>query len=109
MATNTIVPAQNSYAGDEKFAMEHADESLSASSKTGLDEDEEFSPAEQKRIIRTIDRRLIITCGLMYCISLMDRTNLSAAAIAGMTVELRLSINFRYVGIDLYLDRLILT
>lgn len=61
------------------------------------EEDEEFTPEEQKRIIRRIDRRLIVTCGIMYCISLMDRTNLSAAAIAGMIVELQL-INFRYVS-----------
>merc|ERR1712093_573292 len=45
------------------------------------DIDPEFSPDEQRRIVRRIDRRLIVTCGLMYCISLMDRTNLSNAAI----------------------------
>jgi hypothetical protein len=49
----------------------------------------EFTPAETAAIIRRIDRRLIITVGLMYCISLMDRTNLGAAAIAG-SVELTL-------------------
>lgn len=43
----------------------------------------EFSPAEQKAIIHRIDRRLVVTCGFMYCISLMDRTNTSAAVIAG--------------------------
>ncbi|ETN41584.1 uncharacterized protein HMPREF1541_03520 [Cyphellophora europaea CBS 101466] len=56
----------------------------------GLDEDEEFTPAEQRKIIHRIDRRLISTTGIMYCISLMDRTNLSAAAIAGMLVDLEL-------------------
>ncbi|OAL54136.1 phthalate transporter-like protein [Pyrenochaeta sp. DS3sAY3a] len=50
----------------------------------------EFSPQEQRKIIHRIDRRLVITVGVLYCISLMDRTNLSAAAIAGMTVELKL-------------------
>jgi 3-deoxy-D-arabino-heptulosonate 7-phosphate (DAHP) synthase len=43
----------------------------------------EFTPAEQKKIIHRIDRRLVVTVGVLYCISLMDRTNLSAAAIAG--------------------------
>ncbi|KAK5144408.1 hypothetical protein LTR04_001570 [Oleoguttula sp. CCFEE 6159] len=52
---------------------------------------EEFTPAEQKKIIHRIDRRLVTTVGLMYCISLMDRTNLAAAAIAGMTKELKLN------------------
>jgi hypothetical protein len=43
----------------------------------------EFSRAEEKRIIHRVDRRLVVTVGFMYCISLMDRTNLSAANIAG--------------------------
>jgi hypothetical protein len=42
-----------------------------------------FSEAEQKAIIRRIDRRLVTTLGLLYCASLMDRTNLGSAAIAG--------------------------
>jgi len=33
-----------------------------------------FTPAEQKKIIRRIDRRLVVTLGFMYCVSLMDRT-----------------------------------
>jgi hypothetical protein len=35
-----------------------------------------FTPEEQRKIIRRIDYRLVITLGLMYCVSLMDRTNL---------------------------------
>lgn len=61
------------------------------------DDDFGFTPAEQRRIIRRIDRRLVITVGAMYCVSLMDRTNMSAANIAGMSVELVL-INNRYVS-----------
>ncbi|KAF2839395.1 MFS general substrate transporter [Patellaria atrata CBS 101060] len=57
--------------------------------------DEELTPKEQRALINRIDRRLVTTVGLMYCISLMDRTNLSAANIAGMEVELNL-IDFRY-------------
>lgn len=48
----------------------------------------EFTAAEEKRIKRRIDRRLVTTCGAMYCISLIDRTNLSSAAIAGMDEDL---------------------
>jgi hypothetical protein len=52
--------------------------------KTSPDDyDEEFTPEEQKKIIRRVDLRLVTMTGLAYCISLMDRTNLSAAAIAG--------------------------
>jgi hypothetical protein len=47
----------------------------------------EFSEREQKKIIHRIDRRLVVTVGVLYCISLMDRTNLSAAAIAGFVTD----------------------
>lgn len=42
-----------------------------------------WSAAEQRRILRKVDYRLIPMCGLMYCVSLLDRTNLSNASIAG--------------------------
>ncbi|KAL9947561.1 hypothetical protein D7B24_006452 [Verticillium nonalfalfae] len=58
--------------------------------------DHGFTPEEQRKIIRRVDRRLVVIVGLMYCVSLMDRTNLSAAAIAGMNVELNLIVQNRY-------------
>ncbi|KAI8625616.1 MFS general substrate transporter [Xylariaceae sp. FL1651] len=51
---------------------------------------DEYTPLEAKKIIARIDRRLVTVTGLMYCISVMDRTNLSAAAIAGLIQELQL-------------------
>ena len=42
-----------------------------------------LTPVEQKKAIHKVDRRLTVTLGVLYCISLMDRTNLSAANIAG--------------------------
>ena len=51
---------------------------------------------EKRRINRRIDRRLVTTVGALYCVSLMDRTNLSAAAIAGMLTDLEM-IGNRYV------------
>jgi len=59
-----------------------------------------LSPEEQKRVIRRIDYRLVLTLGFMYCVSLMDRTNLGVAAVAGMNVDLML-IGFRYSIITL--------
>ncbi len=56
-----------------------------------------FTPEEQKKIMRRVDRRLVLTVGAMYCISLMDRTNLGAANIAGMGKDLLL-IGNRYVS-----------
>jgi hypothetical protein len=43
----------------------------------------EYSLKEQKRILRKVDMRLVSTLGILYCASLMDRTNLGSAAIAG--------------------------
>lgn len=56
-----------------------------------------FSAEEQKKIIRRVDYRLIVTIGLMYCISLVDRVNMGAANLAGMGKELALT-GTRYVG-----------
>ena len=56
-----------------------------------------FTPAEQKKIIRRVDARLVVTCGVMFCFSLMDRSNLGAASIAGMSKDMQL-IEYRYVG-----------
>lgn len=42
-----------------------------------------FTAREQKSIVRRIDIRLVLTLGCLYCISLMDRTNLGAASVAG--------------------------
>ncbi|OHW97753.1 major facilitator superfamily transporter [Colletotrichum incanum] len=87
-------PAQD----PEKAGFEHADEvrSNSLNDSHDIDIDAGFTPEEQRKIIRRIDRRLVVTVGAMYCVSLMDRTNLSAAAIAGMTKELALYLDNRY-------------
>jgi hypothetical protein len=53
---------------------------------TNVSDDERleiFSEAEQKSIIKRIDRQLVTTLGVLYCTSLLDRTNLGSAAIAG--------------------------
>lgn len=50
-----------------------------------------FAPKEQKNIIFRVDCRLVLTLGFLYLISLMDRTNLGAAAIAGYALSQFLS------------------
>jgi hypothetical protein len=74
-------------------------ESVQPSQNDNIDFDEEFTYAEQRKIIHRIDRRLIITTGIIYCVSLMDRSNLPNAAIAGMTLDLDLNVGFRYVSL----------
>jgi MFS family permease len=44
----------------------------------------EFTLAEEKAISRKIDLRLVVLVGFMYCVSLMDRSNLGNAKTAGM-------------------------
>lgn len=66
---------------------------------TSSDEDDPFywfTPEEGRKIKHKIDRRLVLVLGAMYCVSLMDRTNLSNAAIAGMRNELFMIGNNRY-------------
>lgn len=53
---------------------------------------------EHRRLVHRIDRRLIVTTGFMYCVSLMDRTNIGAANIAGMAEDLGLDKGYRYVS-----------
>ncbi|KAI1264397.1 major facilitator superfamily domain-containing protein [Xylariaceae sp. FL1019] len=65
-----------------------------------LSQYEEYDAKEARRIVSRIDRRLVATVGAMYCVSLMDRTNLAAAVIAGMVTELKL-IGNRYSIITL--------
>ncbi|KAK6540014.1 hypothetical protein TWF694_008847 [Orbilia ellipsospora] len=52
----------------------------------------EYDEAEKRAITRRVDRRLVVICGIIYCVSLIDRTNLGAAALAGMTVELKMNV-----------------
>lgn len=56
-----------------------------------------FTEDEERRLIRRIDLRLVPIVGLMYCVSLIDRTNVAAASIAGMMEDLQL-IGNRYVS-----------
>lgn len=85
---------------DLSFA--HFDDPVKPDTKVDLgighvvDEDYGFTPEQQKKIIRRIDRRLVVTVGVMYCVNFMDRTNMSVANIAGMSTDLQLTGN-RYV------------
>lgn len=71
----------------EKHSSPYLTENIDGTSSDGYEC--EFSEREQRKIIHRIDRRLVVTVGVLYCVSLMDRTNLSAAAIAGYVGKLR--------------------
>jgi hypothetical protein len=82
MANNMQTAAyRNDYNIDhEKDIVTHRED---VNSSTHDDYECEFSPTEQRKIIHRVDRRLVLTVGVLYCVSLMDRTNLSSASIAG--------------------------
>ncbi|KAL3481380.1 major facilitator superfamily domain-containing protein [Aspergillus californicus] len=60
------------------------------------DDDEEFSYAEQRKIVHKVDRRLLVVVGLMQAVSFLDRANMSNAAVAGMTADLHMEDGARY-------------
>ncbi|KAI5476832.1 hypothetical protein MNV49_007128 [Pseudohyphozyma bogoriensis] len=58
-------------------------------------------PAFEKATIKKVDRRLLIILGAIYAVSLIDRTNISVARVAGMARDLRLTVGERYSIISL--------
>jgi hypothetical protein len=54
-----------------------------------LDEDPEFSYKEQRKIIHRIDKRLVTMTGVMYCVSLMDRSNLPNVRLTDESMQLQ--------------------
>lgn len=85
---DTMHTEDTELAGKDKERVEEPD----------VDEDEQYSVAEQRKIIHKVDRRLLIILGLMQAVSFLDRANLSNAAIAGMYEDLGLAIGNRYVS-----------
>jgi len=66
---------------EEKPNAEHIDQT---SADVPIDASiQEYTPEEQKKIMRRVDRRLVTILGLLYMCSLMDRTNVGIAKIAG--------------------------
>ncbi|KAH7367980.1 putative phthalate transporter [Plectosphaerella cucumerina] len=61
----------------------------------------DVSSKSYRNLVHRIDRRLIVTTGFMYCVSLVDRTNIGAANIAGMAADLGLNVGYRYSTIAL--------
>lgn len=88
----------------EKITMEHLE---AANQPQHEPTDDDLLPSERKRIIHKIDRRLITALGLMFAVSLIDRTNLGSANIAGMSKELELEKGSRYVCGHIPIDTLI--
>jgi hypothetical protein len=83
----------------EKSEVVHAEDRNSekySDKASDSETNEVYTPQEARRLRRRIDARLIPCLGAMYGISLMDRKNVSNAAIAGMTADLDLNVGYRY-------------
>ena len=80
----------------EKHDAAHIERSVSEKTSDSNDARiDALTPEQQRKVMRRIDVRLVLTLGFMYCVSLMDRTNTGIAVIAGMGVDLVL-IDARY-------------
>lgn len=80
----------------EREFEKNAQDSLEAASVGGTGA--AASTSEYRKLVHRIDRRLVVTTGFMYCISVLDRTNIGAANIAGMSDDLGLEVGYRYVS-----------
>lgn len=65
--------------------------------KAELEDVEDFlsDPATKKRVLRKIDLWLLPILGALYCISLIDRNNISVARISGLDEDLGLDVGDR--------------
>ncbi|KAL8864376.1 MAG: hypothetical protein Q9198_009905 [Flavoplaca austrocitrina] len=85
-SSNSIMhPQADEKVSDSSTDSRHAlnEETASDPTRLAIDNDPVYSYKEQRKIIHRVDRRLIITCGIIYCFSLIDRGNLGNASIAG--------------------------
>ncbi|KAF1808506.1 MFS general substrate transporter [Eremomyces bilateralis CBS 781.70] len=80
--------------GDPKTGVVHDDAEKHLDFTPG--EVPEFDTGTEKRLMRRIDWRLLPILGALYSISLIDRTNISNARVAGMAKDLGLTVGDRY-------------
>ncbi|KAJ5528221.1 hypothetical protein N7513_012380 [Penicillium frequentans] len=79
-----------------QYQTNYEDEKIDFLVQEDPDADEEYTLAEQRKIIHKVDRRLLILLGLMQAVSFLDRANISNAAVAGMEAQLGLGVGSRY-------------
>ncbi|PSN69119.1 MFS general substrate transporter [Corynespora cassiicola Philippines] len=78
--------------------VENVEKGLGGKKSPSTNSSQDLDPKLASKLRHTIDWRLIPALGAMYGISLMDRKNVSNAAIAGMLTDLKMS---RGVGYNL--------
>ncbi|KAJ4368432.1 hypothetical protein N0V83_006789 [Neocucurbitaria cava] len=58
--------------------------------------EQDWTPEEEKAVVKKADWRVFPMLCFVFGLSLLDRTNISAAYIAGLSVDLKLGIENRY-------------
>jgi MFS family permease len=57
------------------------------------DFENEFTQAKERKILKKLDRRVVLFVALLYLLSFLDRSNIGNARIAGLEEDLRLNSN----------------
>ncbi|KAJ5773402.1 hypothetical protein N7457_008298 [Penicillium paradoxum] len=97
MAPNLVTPLEDESIKKEDVEFGHLEEQELSNHKVGTESPVYgIDKAHQKRVMRRVDLRLLPILGIMYSISLIDRTNLGLAFVAGMEEDLGLDIGSRY-------------
>ncbi|GAA5937716.1 uncharacterized protein JCM15063_002095 [Sporobolomyces koalae] len=87
---------------EEKGKIEHAEYAAAGHASSREDDPAlQVSDEFKKQTIKKIDRRLLIILSAIYAVSLIDRTNISVARVAGMAKDLKLTVGERYSIITL--------
>jgi hypothetical protein len=72
-----------------QYQTNYEDEKIDFLVQQDPDADEEYTLAEQRKIIHKVDKRLLILLGLMQAVSFLDRANISNAEVAGYEIYCR--------------------
>lgn len=82
---------------DEKAELGQIEKTLSTSSRNeGHIQEQDWTPEEERAVVKKADWRVFPMLCFVFGLSLLDRTNISSAYIAGLEEDLRLDIGARY-------------
>lgn len=83
---------------EEKHELGHVEKTSTNSSSREAEAQQEldWTPEEEKEIVKKADWRVFPMLCIVFGLSLLDRTNISSAYIAGLETDLKLNIDNRY-------------
>jgi MFS family permease len=87
-----------SHLADEKAELGQVEKADSVSSNNAghVLEGQDWTPEEERKIVRKADLRVFPMLCFVFGLSLLDRTNISSAHIAGLAKDLELTVGARY-------------